>query len=340
MSSHPTSIPTRFRAVRTHVVDGRTESRLEELTLDDLSPGEVVVRNRYAGVNFKDCLSLHGKAKIITGFPRVAGIELVGEVVHSEAVGIAPGQQVLVHGFQTGIAFDGAFSEIVRVPAAHVQPLPAGLNALECAALGVPAFTAAMALERFQLEGLLPDAGPVAITGAGGAVALAAMGILARTGHQTVTITRRMEQADALRAAGASEVLDAAQVLSAPPRALEKARFAAAIDNVGGPLLSWLLRSMQDQACVACVGNAASNAFDGSVLPFIMRSVKLVGIVANAPWEQRRRLWSRLGNDWKPDFDRIGPHLHFIGLDELLPFSERQLAGHNSGRALLRFDTP
>ncbi len=105
-------------------------------------------------------------------------------------------------------------------------------------------------------------------------------------------------------------------------------------------MLSWLLRSTQDQGCVACVGNAASNSFDGSVLPFIMRSVKLVGIVANAPWEQRRRLWTRLGSDWKPDFDRIKPQLGFITLDELLPFSEAQLAGRNSGRTLLRFDTP
>ena len=105
-------------------------------------------------------------------------------------------------------------------------------------------------------------------------------------------------------------------------------------------MLSWLLRSVQEQGCVACVGNAASNGFEGSVLPFIMRSVKLVGIVANAPWEQRHRLWSRLASDWKPDFDRLKPQVRFITLDELLPFSESQLAGLNSGRALLRFDTP
>jgi NADPH:quinone reductase-like Zn-dependent oxidoreductase len=103
-------------------------------------------------------------------------------------------------------------------------------------------------------------------------------------------------------------------------------------------MLAWLLRSMKDQGCVACVGNAASNEFPGSVLPFIMRSVKLVGIVANAPWEQRRRLWARLGADWKPDFSRIAPHVHYLALEELLPFSVKQLAGQNSGRALLKFD--
>ena len=332
------SIPSGFRAVRTHAADGRTESRLETLALDDLSAGEVVVRNRYAGVNFKDCLSLHGKAKIITGFPRVAGIELVGDVVQSDSPAFRPGQTVFVHGFQTGIAYDGGFSEYVRVPAAHLHALPTGLDAREVAILGVPAFTAAMALERFQMEGLVPDAGPVAITGAGGAVGLTAIAILARTGHQVTAITRRMEQAEGLKAAGATEVLDANELLAASPRALEKPRFAAAIDNVGGPMLAWLLRSMKDQGCVACVGNAASNDFPGSVLPFIMRSVKLVGIVANAPWEQRRRLWTRLGAEWKPDFARITPHVRYLGLDELLPFSVKQLAGQNSGRALLDFE--
>lgn len=333
-----TDIPARFRAMRTHVADGRTESRVEMLALDDLSAGEVVVRNRYAGVNFKDCLSLHGKARIITGFPRIAGIELVGEVVHSDDPGFKPGQRVFTHGFQTGIAYDGGFAEYVRVPAGHLGGLPDGLSMEEVAMLGVPGFTAAMALERFQQEGLQRASDPVAVSGAGGAVGLTAIAILARSGYQVTAITRRMDQAASLKAIGATEVLDANALLSAPARALEKPRFAAAIDNVGGPMLSWLLRSTQEHGCVACVGNAGSNSFDGSVLPFIMRAVKLVGIVANAPWEQRRRVWSRLGSDWKPDFARIAPHIHFLRLDELAEFSLRQLAGQNSGRGLLRFD--
>jgi putative YhdH/YhfP family quinone oxidoreductase len=318
--------------------DGQTLSKLEQLSLQDLSPGEVIVRNRWAGVNFKDCLSLQGKAKIITEFPRVAGIEVAGEVVHSETADFQQGQSVFVHGFQTGIQFDGGFSEYVRVPAAHLQAVPEGLTHQQAATLGVPAFTVAMALERFELEGIRPSHGPVAVSGAGGAVSLAALGILSRAGYEVVAITRRMQQAHCLRAAGASDVMDANAILAAPPRALEKPLFAAAIDNVGGPMLSWLLRSVRDQGCVACVGNAASNNFDGSVLPFIMRSVKLVGIVANAPWEQRKRLWARLASDWKPDFARMTPHVHHISLDELIPFSLKQLQGQNSGRTLIKFN--
>jgi putative YhdH/YhfP family quinone oxidoreductase len=219
-----------------------------------------------------------------------------------------------------------------------LHALPEGLTHQQAATLGVPAFTVAMALERFELEGIRPNHGPVAVSGAGGAVSLAALGVLSRAGYEVVAITRRMQQADSLRAAGASDVLDANAILAAPPRALEKPLFAAAIDNVGGPMLSWLLRSVRDKGCVACVGNAASNNFDGSVLPFIMRSVKLVGIVANAPWEQRNHLWARLASDWKPDFERMSPHVHHIRLDELIAFSLKQLQGQNSGRALIQFD--
>lgn len=336
--SHSFELPQVFRAVRTHMQEGQTLSKLEHLTIQDLSPGEVVVRNRWAGVNFKDCLSLHGKAKIITSFPRIAGIEAAGEVVQSEVADFRPGQSVFVHGFQTGIQFDGGFSEYVRVPAAHLHALPEGLTHQQAATLGVPAFTVAMALERFELEGIRPNHGPVAVSGAGGAVSLAALGVLSRAGYEVVAITRRMQQADSLRAAGASDVMDANAILAAPPRALERPLFAAAIDNVGGPMLSWLLRSVRDQGCVACVGNAASNSFDGSVLPFIMRSVKLVGIVANAPWEQRKHLWARLASDWKPDFERMSPHVHHISLDEVIDFSLKQLQGQNSGRTLIQFD--
>jgi putative YhdH/YhfP family quinone oxidoreductase len=331
-----TTLPTDFLALRTHSVDGRIDSRLERLNVDDLSAGEVLVRVRHAGINYKDCLSLLGQAKIITAFPRIAGIELVGEVLASTDASVAIGQTALVHGLQTGIATDGGFAEVARVPAAHLQPLPAGLSALDAAVLGVPAFTTAMALERFQELGITPDKGPIAVSGAGGAVGIMALAILSRAGYRVAAITRRMDQADALRALGATEVIDAA-VLAPPQRPLEKPRFAAAIDNVGGPMLSWPLRSLQDGGALASVGNAAGNTFEGSVLPFIMRRVQMFGIVANAPWPQRHRLWARLASDWKPDFAALQPHVQHIALAQLMDHAARQLQGQTSGRTLVTF---
>jgi len=332
--SPPFELPQPFRAVRTHMQDGQTLSQLEHLSIQDLTPGEVVVRNRWAGVNFKDCLSLHGKAKIIASFPRVAGIELAGEVLHSETADFQPGQSVFVHGFQTGIQFDGGFSEFVRVPAAHLHAVPEGLSHQQAATLGVPAFTVAMALERFLELGVTPHAGPVALSGATGAVGLMALGILPRAGFAVSAMTRRMAHADMLKQLGATEVVDAA-VLSQAQRPLEKARFAAAIDNVGGATLSWLLRSLQDGGCLACVGNAAGNAYEGSVLPFIMRRVQMFGIVANAPWPQRKRLWARLGSDWKPDMATLMSQVQCIRLDQLMAHAQRQLEGQAIGRVLV-----
>jgi putative YhdH/YhfP family quinone oxidoreductase len=202
--------------------------------------------------------------------------------------------------------------------------------------LGVPAFTVAMALEHFETLGLEPARGAVAVSGAGGAVGLLAIALLSRAGYRVAAITRRMERADELRALGASEVIDA-QVLAAPQRPLEKARFAAAIDNVGGPMLSWLLRSMQDGGLVASVGNASGNEYAGSVLPFIMRRVQMFGVVANAPWPQRKRLWARLADGMKPDFETLAPHVRRIGLAQLMDHARRQLDGATAGRTLLAF---
>lgn len=328
--------PESFEALRSRLVGDRVQSTLERMHPDDLSHGEVLVRNLHAGVNYKDCLAILGKARIITDFPRIAGIEAVGEVIESSAADFHPGDAVLVHGHETGIRLDGGFAEVLRIPAAHLQQVPPGLTPLECAILGVPAFTAAMALERFEELGLTQGSGPIAVSGAGGAVGTMAIAILARAGYEVAAITRNLDRAPALRALGAAEVIDA-MVLNRPQRPLEKARFAAAMDNVGGAMLSWLMRSMKDSAAIAVIGNAGGNAFEGSGLPFFMRRLQMFGVVANAPWPQRRRLWQRLANDWKPDLARLLPHVQHLPLAELMGYAARQLQGGTSGRALVSF---
>jgi acrylyl-CoA reductase (NADPH) len=331
-----TSIDHPFRALRTHFEDRRISSRLERIGLDALSGGEVVIRALYAGVNYKDCLAVTGAGKIMSGFPRVGGIEVVGEVIHSDGQRIRIGDTVLVHGFGAGVEHDGGFSELVRVPEAHVMPLPAPLTAWETAVIGLPGFTVALALDRLQQYGVTPQSGPIAVSGAFGAVGMLALSILSGAGYEVVALTRRSDQAEALLELGASEVLDTNKP-TASSKLLEEARFAGAIDNVGSETLSWLLKSMSDGGCVASVGNAGGNTFQANVLPFIMRRVQLFGIVANADWETRSRLWAKLAGAWKPDLARIRPHVHEIGLDQLLAHCKRQIEGANKGRTLVRF---
>lgn len=328
--------PAVFNALRSRSEAGRVISRVEQVRLDELSGGEVVLRARHSGINYKDCLAIRGQARILTEFPRIAGIEVVGEVLESSCARFPPRMGVLVHGFHTGIAFDGGFSEVVRVPAEHVQEIPSGLSPLEAAVIGVPGFTAAMALERFEQFGVAADDGLVAVSGAVGAVGLLAISILSQAGWRVAAITRRMEYASVLRELGAVEVIDAS-IASQSQRPLEKERFVAAIDSVGGHMLSWLLRSMQDAGCVASVGNASGNTYEGSVLPFIMRRVQLFGIVANAPWPQRLRLWDRLAGNLKPDFTKLMPHVKHVRLGEIMEHAMLQLRGATSGRSLVTF---
>lgn len=330
------SVPSSFSALRTQSTDSGIVSELESTSLAGLSEGEIVIRNCFAGVNYKDCLSIHGRAKIIASFPRIAGIEIVGEVVQSSNDRFTPGQAVMVHGFQTGIASDGGFSEYARVPANHAMHLPTGLSMWEAAMIGVVGFTAAMALERFQELGVTPDSGIVGISGATGAVGILSIAIFAQAGYKVAALTRKQDSAQALRLLGASDVIDANEIQH-QSRLLEKGRFSAVIDNVGGSTLSWLLRSLQDGGVAASVGNAAGNHLETNVLPFILRGIQMFGVVANASWPTRQRLWGKLANEWKPDFSALEPHMHTIKLQDLMAYSTRHLDGKTSGRTLISY---
>lgn len=327
----------RFKALRCHADGDRITATLDSLMINDLSAGEVVVRTLYAGVNYKDCLAIYGKARIIKDYPRIPGIEAVGIVVRSECKEFQSGDSVLVHGHGTGIAFDGGFSEYMRIPKSHLQKVPDGMSPLHCAMIGVPGFTVALALEQFENSGLQPADGSIAVSGATGAVGMLAIVILASAGYSVTAITRKIDQADVLRALGATEVLDAHLAISTQ-RPLEKARFAAAIDNVGGPVISWILRSMQSDGCVAAVGNAAGNAYDGSVLPFILRGIHLFGVVANAPWPQRQRIWMRLAQQPWSKYYEFAKHVTNINLTTLWEHAGQRLKGNASGRTLVAFN--
>lgn len=325
-----------FRALRVHQTSSGSDARIETLGLGDLTAGEVVIRTCWAGINYKDSLAVTGQAKVLSGSPRVPGIELVGIVEQSESPQIAVGSEVIVHGWQTGIEFDGGLAARVRAPAAHVMPIPPGLSLREAAVLGVPAFTVVVALERFESGGLTPDSGPVVVSGASGAVGMAALAILRRAGYAPVALSRRAEWCEPLMRLGATQVLlvDAAVEDKRP---LERGNFAAAIDNVGGPVLSWLLRSLKDHGQLASVGNAGGISFTTNVLPFILRQVTMFGVVANAPWPVRHRLWARLATDWKPDMQALEAQVHEIELDEVVAHCEARVAGRSAGRTLVRF---
>ena len=311
-----------------------TAARLVEMPDDDLTPGEVVIRAEWSGVNFKDALGVTGRAPIFKRLPLNAGIDVSGRVESSSDPRFTPGDQVLVSGMGLGESRDGGFAQRVRVPADWVVPLPAGLDLREAMVLGTAGFTAALALHRMEANGQVPDKGPIAVTGATGGVGSAAVSMLSRRGYQVVAVTGRPEHEGYLRDLGARQV-STPDGLNLGSRPLESVRFGGAIDNVGGALLAGLLRHVALWGNVAAIGNAGGTGFEGNVFPFILRGVSLLGASsANCPMPLRTEIWNRLGAELRPRaLDRIASRT--VGLAEVIGACESLMSRSALGRVLV-----
>jgi acrylyl-CoA reductase (NADPH) len=325
-----------FKALRVHQDATGRCARLEAITLDELTPGEVVVRVAYSCLNYKDALAVTGKGSIARGYPRVAGIDLAGIVEASSDAAWRPGERVLATGASLGESLDGGLAEIARVPAAALVPLPPGLSLLQAMALGTAGFTAALALRRLLENHQAPEQGPVAVTGATGGVGGIALGLLKRAGFTTAAITGKPDAADYLRELGADEVVPRATLASAG-KPLEKAVWGGAVDNLGGETLAYLTRTVRPWGNIACIGLAQSPALNTTVMPLILRGVSLLGIHSvEVPRPWRLAVWEKLAGAWKPSRieDRIVRAV--IGLEDVPRACEELLAGGARGRYVVR----
>ena len=325
-----------FQALRVRQGPSGRFARLESVTLDDLTLGEVVVRVAYSGLNYKDALAVTGKGAIARGYPRTAGIDLSGVVETSTDPAYRPGDRVLATGANLGESLDGGLAERARVPAAALLPLPRGLSLLEVMALGTAGFTAALALRRMLENHQTPELGTVAVTGASGGVGGIALGLLKRTGFGTAAITGKPELAAYLRELGADEVV-ARDSLATGGKPLETAVWGGAIDNLGGETLSYLTRTVKPWGNIACIGLAQSAALDTTVMPLILRGVSLLGIHSvNVPRLWRLAVWEKLAGEWKPhDMERLIVRA-VIGLEEVPQACEELIAGRARGRYVVR----
>lgn len=290
----------RFCAFRIHQESGKVAPRLETIALDDLAPGEVVIQVEYSTINYKDALAATGAGKILRKYPLVGGIDLAGTVVSSTDPAFSAGQQVLVTGCGLSETHDGGYAEYARVKSDWVVPIPAGLDAYQCMALGTAGYTAALAIHRMEQNGQRPENGEIVVTGAGGGVGSLAIDMLAGRGYQVVAVTGKRSAEGYLQQIGAARILlrDAINLGSRP---LEEAQWAGAIDNVGGDLLAWLTRTTHFWGNIASIGMAGSFELKATVLPFILRGVNLLGINSvYTPRALRLEVWQRLATDLKP----------------------------------------
>jgi len=332
-----------FRALRVQQGPSGRFARLESVTLDDLTPGEVVVRVAYSGLNYKDALAVSGKGSIARGYPRTAGIDLSGVVESSGDPSYRPGDRVLATGANLGESLDGGLAERARLPAAALLPLPQGLSLLEAMALGTAGFTAALALRRMLENHQAPELGPIAVTGATGGVGGIALGLLKRAGFTTAAISgKAADSAAYLRELGADEVVARASLVTAG-KPLETAVWGGAVDNLGGDTLAYLTRTVKPWGNIACIGLAQSPSLDTTVLPLILRGVSLLGIHSvNVPQAWRLAVWEKLAGEWKPhDIERLIVRA-VIGLEEVPRACEELIAGGARGRYVVRIggDSP
>lgn len=325
----------KFNAYRTFEENGIVASRFVTMTLDELDAGEVVIRTKYSTINYKDALSYNGSGRIMRKFPTVAGIDMAGTVESSSDPRFRSGDKVIVTGYDLGVAHDGGYAERVRVPADWVVRRPESMTAFDAMTIGTAGFTAALAIHLMQHNGLARGNGPVAVTGATGGVGSVAIEILAKEGYEVVAITGKGEEAPYLRGIGASEVMLRSALDLAKIRALEKATWAGAIDNLGGDMLAWLLATAKIGGTVAAVGLAMGMKLSTTVAPFILRGVHLLGTdSANVPMPLRQRIWNKLASEWRPD--RVHDQVRTIAFDELPTHFDAYLKGMVRGRTVVR----
>jgi acrylyl-CoA reductase (NADPH) len=294
------TIPTTFTAYVARNDDGTASRGIEQLPVEELGEGGVLIRVLRSSVKYNDSLAASPTGRVARISPLVVGVDLAGEVIESDTEDLAPGDLVVVSGYDVGVSHHGGFSELARVPADWVVPMPAGMDVDAAMTIGTAGYTAALSVVALQAFGLEPGAGPLLVTGATGGVGSVAVSILAGLGHEVVASSGKAEAEPWLRELGASEVIDRSE-LTETPKPLMPATYVGAVDCVGGDTLAGVVARLAPGAAVAASGNTGGPQLATTVLPFILRGVALLGIDSvTTPIARRREVWNRMATDLRP----------------------------------------
>lgn len=279
---------------------GDYSMKVGQRSVDELPPGEVLVRVHYSSLNYKDALSATGQFGITKRYPHTPGIDAAGEVVSCTDGTVRPGDRVIVTSYDLGMDTAGGFGQYIRVPSSWIVPLPDGLTERESMILGTAGLTAALMVGKLIDNGVKPEDGEILVTGASGGVGSIAVAILAKLGYRVVASTGKAAEHGYLRSIGASAVLGRNEVLSGADQLLTQERWAGVVDVAGGATLAAALKATRYDGTVTCCGLADSTELPVSVLPFILRGVSLLGVDSvQCPMEPRLVAWQRLAKEWK-----------------------------------------
>lgn len=322
-----------FKALLLTQDHGETLHQIRQLTVDDLPDGDVLVAVKYSSLNYKDCLAIHGRGKIVRKFPMIPGVDLFGTVLKSDAKSYQPGDEVILTGWGVGERYWGGYTQKARLKSEWLVPLPEELSGLRAMAIGSAGLTAMLCVMALEDQGVTQDQGTILVTGASGGVGGVAIALLAELGYRVAAVTGRRDADDYLYRLGAEEIVDRAD-FEQIARPLESQRWAGAIDTVGGKVLSRLLAEMNYGGTVAATGLTGGGELNTTVMPFILRAVKLVGVeVTTCPSSLRKDAWTRLSKELPADI--IDQTFKTVALEEVPQVAKNLLDGLINGRVVV-----
>ena len=326
----------KFKALIVDKTDaGQFVRNIKEQCIDDLPPGDLLVRVNYSSLNYKDALSATGHPGVTRQFPHTPGIDAAGDVLSCESGTFAVGDKVVVTGYDLGMETDGGWGELIRIPSSWAVRLPDGLTEKEAMVLGTAGFTAALSVLKLVRAGVKPADGDILVTGATGGVGSIAVAILVRAGYRVVAATGKSSDEPFLLNLGAAEIISRDQVTAGSEKPMMKERWGGCVDVVGGDTLAAAVKSTRYGGAVTCCGLVGSTELPLNVFPFILRGVSLIGIDSvKCPVETRLQVWEKLAGEWKPEqMHDMVTEVSLEGLEEKI---QAILQGELRGRVLVK----
>lgn len=329
-------LPESFDAFVVRETEEKTFTRaIEKKTIDALPAGDVIVQVQYSSLNYKDLLSATGNRGVTRNYPHTPGIDAAGVVADSTDPSFKPGDEVIVTSYDLGMNTAGGYGQYIRVPAGWVVPLPAGLTVAEAMVYGTAGFTAALSVYQLLEAGVTADAGAVLVSGATGGVGSIAVSILSKLGFTVTAVNGVVDETEFLKKVGADAIIGIDEAADTSGRPLLKARWAGAIDTVGGDILATSIKTTNPNGAVTCCGNVASPDLPLNVFPFILRGVRLIGIDSqNCPMPLRKATWDKLAAEWKIDWlEALTTEAPLAELEDKLNLMQQ---GKHVGRTIIK----
>ena len=323
----------KFKGYLVRENEGNFNGSIEDIEIPKLEQGRVLIKVHYSSLNYKDALAASGAKGVASSYPFVPGIDVAGEIIESSTPDFSVGDNVIATGYKIGMSEFGGFGEIVHLPSNWVIKMPSELDYIKCMSFGTAGITAAACIKKIA-DGDCSKTLPVLVSGSTGGVGSISVGILSKIGYEVHAISGKSSQVDTLKMMGANEILDRNEYMSEPLKPMDKAQYSAAVDTVGGDILSKMLTMIANHGVVSCCGNVAGPKFSSSVFPFILRGIQLCGIdSAESSIELKKDLWDLLSNEWSLD---LSNQTKIIKISEIKQEIDKILKGNQIGRVVIQ----